>query len=36
MVHLNPINVGDPERGLAVEEELTWYQLAGEVTAHQG
>ena len=31
-----PINGGDPERGLAVREELIWYQLVGEVTAYQG
>ncbi len=36
MRHLDPINVGDPERGLAVKEGLMWYQLVGEVTAHQG
>ena len=36
MRHLNSINVGDPERGLAVGEELLWYQLVGEVMAHQG
>ena len=34
--HLISINGGDPERGLAVREELIRYQLVGEVTAYQG
>ena len=27
---------GDPARDLSLEEELTAYQLVGEVMAHQG